>query len=339
MTFKSLSIVSMLSFFLVACGNQYKLELSSPKELQVNKKLNVSVTEKSGKEIDSINYYLDGVKLSSPKEIDISNIKLGKHAISATVFFEQKQKQLTNTVYFLADKSPDLYTYEVVNEFPHDNEAFTQGLEFYNNYLYESTGQYGESGVRKVALETGEVQQKTDVDAAYFGEGITIFNDKLYFLTWKSKKGLIFNLQDLKEEKTFFYGASKEGWGLAHTADKLVKTDGSERIWLLNPETQKEEGFIEAYMHNGKLDKLNELEFINGKIYANSWQKDLVAIINPNTGAVEGIINLTGLQEKAGQKGDDNVLNGIAYDAENDRLFVTGKRWNKLFEIKIKKKS
>lgn len=338
MTFKSFSIASILMLLLVACSNQYKLTLESPKQLKNNQKLDVLVKEKDGKPIDSIWYHLDGKRLPADKGIDISKLKLGKHAISATVFYNQTQKQLTNTIYFLADKAPEVYVYEVVNEYPHDAKAFTQGLEYYNGFLYESTGQNGESGIRKVNLETGEVVQKHDIDKKYFGEGMTIYNGNVYMLTWQNRKGFIFDLETFKPKGEFFYGTSGEGWGLTHNANQLIKSDGSERIWFLDPKTQKEQSFIEAYKHDKKIGKLNELEFINGKIYANIWQKNAIAIINPANGHVEGAIYLKGLQEKAGQKGDENVLNGIAYDTENDRLFVTGKRWNKIFEIKIKKK-
>ena len=157
-------------------------------------------------------------------------------------------------------------------------------------------------------------------------------------LTWQGNKGFVFDLETFKKEKEFNYYKSKEGWGLSHNESKLIKTDGTERIWFLNPETLVEESFIEAYTDKRKVDKLNEIEYINGKIYANKWQQNSILIINPTNGAIEGIVNLKGLQSKAGQEGDDNVLNGIAYDAEKDRLFVTGKDWSKVFEIKLQKK-
>lgn len=338
MSLKSFTVVIITAIFLTACASRYNMELNTPKQLKINQKLSISVKEKDGKPIDSIWYYLDGKRLASNKNIDISKLKLGKHAVSATVFYGEKQKQLTNTIHFFASVQPELYGYEIVNEYPHDPKAFTQGLEFYNGFLYETTGQYGESSLRKVELQTGKVVKQFDFEEKYFGEGMTIFDNQIFVLTWQSKKGFIFDLETFEKKNEFFYGASEQGWGLTHNADKLIKTDGSERIWFLNPKNQKEESFVEAYTNDRKLEKLNELEFINGKLYANSWQNDLVAIINPVNGKVEGVANLKGLQAKAGQKGDDNVLNGIAYDKENDRLFVTGKRWNKLFEIKLIKK-
>jgi len=336
MNLKSFLGTVVLTLFLASCGNDYKLSLTSPKEVKINEPLNLEVSEKDNKPIDSIRYYLDGIRIE--KESSITNKKLGKHAVSATIFHQNGQKQLTNTIHFFAASSPDIYTYEIVNEFPHDVNAFTQGLEYDNGFLYESTGQYGESSLRKIEIKTGNVLQKYDLDKQFFGEGMTIFNDKIYMLTWKKMMGLVFDLNTFEKLGEFPYNQSKEGWGLTHTSNKLIKSDGTEKLWFLNTETQKEESFIEAYTNDRKTDQLNELEYINGKIYANKWQKNSILIINPDNGAVEGIANLKGLQEKANEKGTDNVLNGIAYDAENDRLFVTGKLWGSLFEIKLKKK-
>ena len=335
---KKTLIVVLMTTFLVSCGNVYKLKLTSPKTIQVNQKLVVSVSDQNNNPIDSIRYYLDGKRLLSDANIDVSDKKLGKHAISATVFYGDKQKKLTNTIHFYNDKAPEIYNYEVINEYPHDKEAFTQGFEYYNGFLYESTGEKGESSLRKVELETGKVLQKIEIDKQYFGEGMTIFKDKIYMLTWQGKKGFVFNLDTFEQINEFKYNQSKEGWGLSHNENKLLKTDGSERVWFLNPETFTEDSFIEAYTDKRKVGNLNEIEYINGKIYANKWQQNSILIINSTTGAVEGIANLKGLQAKAGQKGDDNVLNGIAYDAINDRLFVTGKDWDKIFEIKLLKK-
>ncbi len=324
--------------FLTSCDDKYKLELTSPKSIKTNQNLNVGVAEKNNNPIDSVRYYLDGKRLSSDTDIDISHNKLGKHALSATIFYGDQQKKLTNTLYIYATNLPEIYTYEVINEYPHDKNAFTQGLEYYNGYLYESTGQIGESSLRKVEISTGKVLQKIDLDKQFFGEGMTIFNNKIFLLTWQNNKGLVYNLETFEKEKEFNYNQSKEGWGLTHNAEKLIKSDGTERLWFLNPETGAEENFIEAYTIDRSVDQLNELEYIDGKIYANKWQKNSIVIINAITGAVEGIVDVKGLQTKAGRNGDEFVLNGIAYDTVNDRLFVTGKDWEKVFEIKLIKK-
>ena len=325
-------------FFLMSCGDEYKLNLNSPKTIKTNQILNFEVTEKNNNPIDSVRYYLDGQRLPSNSNIDISEIKLGKHALSATVFYGDQQKKLTNTIHFFAASSPEIYTYEVVNEYPHDNDAFTQGLEFHNGFLYESTGQIGESSLRKVEINSGKVLKKIMLDKEFFGEGMTIFNSKIFLLTWRNNKGFVFDLETFEKEKEFNYNQSKEGWGLTHNSEMLIKTDGTEKIWFLDPSTQKENYFIEAYTDKRKVSDLNEVEFIDGRIYANKWQQNSIVIINSETGAVEGIADLKGLQTKAGRSGDEFVLNGIAYDNENDRLFVTGKDWKKVFEIKLSKK-
>jgi glutamine cyclotransferase len=226
----------------------------------------------------------------------------------------------------------------VINEYPHDATAFTQGLEIHNEFFYESTGNYGKSSLRKVKMQTGEILQRVNLDKKYFAEGITILNNKIYQLTWKEEIGFVYDLETMKVIDTFRYGQSREGWGLSHNDKFLIKSDGTESIWFLDTGNLKEVTKIEAYTDKRKAEKLNELEFIKGKIYANIWQQNAILIIDPVTGAIEGIANLKGLQDKVGQQGDDNVLNGIAYDQEADRLFVTGKNWKKVYEIKLTEK-
>jgi glutaminyl-peptide cyclotransferase len=330
--------ILLLLFIFTSCGNKYNLELKSPKTIQVDKPLKISVKEKNGNPIDSVHYFINGIKILNSNSVDINDYKLGKHAISATVFYKGQQKKLNNTIYFLAAKRPVVYNYKVINEYPHDKTAFTQGFEYYNGFFYESTGQRGKSTLRKTEIETGKVLKKIDIDKKYFAEGITIFKDKIYQLTWQKNIGFVYELETFKLEKTFDYQQSKEGWGLTHNNKSLIKTDGTDRMWFLNPETLEEESFIETYTNKRKAEKLNELEYINGKIYANIWQQNSILIVNPINGAIEGIVSLKGLQKKAGQSGEDNVLNGIAYDSENNRLFVTGKKWDKVFEIELVKK-
>lgn len=333
------SFIAILIVLLVtSCSDKYMLVLNSPKTIQVNEPLKIYVKEKSDKPIDSIQFFINGKAITNNESVDISEYKLGKQAISATVFYQGGQRKLNNTIFFLAAKAPEIYNFEIINEFPHDKNAFTQGFVYHNGYFYESTGQYGKSTLRKVEIETGKVLQKIDIDKQYFAEGMTIFNDKIYLLTWRENIGFIFDLETFKLEKTFDYHQSKEGWGLTHNYKKLIKTDGTERMWFLNPETLKEERYIETYTNTRKAENLNELEYVNGKVYANLWQKNSILIVNPLNGAIEAIVNLKGLQSKANQEGDEYVLNGIAYDKENDRLFVTGKKWDKVFEIKLVKK-
>jgi glutamine cyclotransferase len=323
-----------------SCEKDYEFKFETPKNLKSDKKFTANVSVTNGLVIDSVLYSLNGKTATKTATFDFTNERLGKHVISAIVFYGKINKKLTNTIINLAQNEPVVYTYEIVNEYPHDDKAFTQGLELYKGFLYESTGSPGRnviSSLRKTELKTGKVLKKIELDKKYFAEGLTIFNHKIYQLTWQAKEGFIYDM-DFNLEKKFKYGKSQQGWGLTHDNAKLIKTDGSERMWFLNPETLKEERFIETYSSKTKVEKLNELEFVKGQIYANVWQKNIILMVNPKNGAIEGVLNLEGLQKKVERKGQDNVLNGIAYDAENDKLYVTGKNWNTLFEIKVIKK-
>lgn len=337
MTIRNSLFFFFLTLFVSACGNKYKLELQAPKTIQVNKALSLKVVDKNRNPIDSVQFFLNGKRVV-PENLTIANEKLGKQAITANVFYDGKTKLLTNTIYFLAANPPVIYNYEVINEYPHDATAFTQGLEIHNEFFYESTGNYGKSSLRKVKMQTGEILQRVNLDKKYFAEGITILNNKIYQLTWKEEIGFVYDLETMKVIDTFRYGQSREGWGLTHNDKFLIKSDGTESIWFLDTGNLKEVTKIEAYTDKRKAEKLNELEFIKGKIYANIWQQNAILIIDPVTGAIEGIANLKGLQDKVGQQGDDNVLNGIAYDQAADRLFVTGKNWKKVYEIKLTEK-
>lgn len=337
MTIRNSLFFFFLTLFVSACGNKYKLELQAPKTIQVSKALSLKVVDKNRNPIDSVQFFLNGKRVV-PENLTIANEKLGKQAITANVFYDGKTKLLTNTIYFLAANPPVIYNYEVINEYPHDATAFTQGLEIHNEFFYESTGNYGKSSLRKVKMQTGEILQRVNLDKKYFAEGITILNNKIYQLTWKEEIGFVYDLETMKVIDTFRYGQSREGWGLSHNDKFLIKSDGTESIWFLDTGNLKEVTKIEAYTDKRKAEKLNELEFIKGKIYANIWQQNAILIIDPVTGAIEGIANLKGLQDKVGQQGDDNVLNGIAYDQAADRLFVTGKNWKKVYEIKLTEK-
>ena len=328
-----------------ACKTEYKFIINSPKKIASDQELTISVSDKKENPIDSVQFSISNKKISSKgtaATISLNDFKLGKHTISAIVFFENQTKKIEKAIYIMADKAPEIYDFKIINTYPHDKNAYTQGLEFHNGFLYEGTGRNGQSNVRKVALETGKVLQQRDLDAQYFGEGITIFENQIYQLTWRSGKGFVYDLDSFEPIKEFPYTKSREGWGLTNNGSQLIKTDGTERIWFLNPETLAEETYIEAYTNTQKVEKLNELEFINGKIYANRWQLNSILIINPTNGKVEGVANLNGLKKLIDQEQaldqDDDVLNGIAFDKETGRMFVTGKHWSKLYEIELVKK-
>ena len=189
--------------------------------------------------------------------------------------------------------------------------------------------------MRKLDLESGVVLKEIKLDDQYFAEGITILNNKLYQLTWQEGEGFIYDLTTFKRTGTFGYNQSEEGWGLCNNGNKIFKSDGTEKIWILDPETLAEKDFIQPTTHKSISTQLNELEWVDGKIYANTYQKDGVAIINPENGAIEGLINFSGLRDKVEQHNKLDVLNGIAYHPESNKLYVTGKNWDKIFEVKV----
>jgi glutaminyl-peptide cyclotransferase len=227
-------------------------------------------------------------------------------------------------------------TYQVVHSYPHDPDAFTQGLVYVDGHLYESTGRNGKSSVRMVELTTGRVLQKYDLPVQYFGEGLTDWSGDLVQVTWQSGEGFVYSQFSFALKSSFRYKG--EGWGLTHDATRLILSDGTATLRFLNPHSFAETGRLAVKDENGQpVANLNELEFIRGEIYANIWQTDYIVRISPRTGKVLGWIDLTGLLDPNQRAGSD-VLNGIAYDAKGDRLFVTGKLWPKLFEIKVVQK-
>ncbi len=297
--------------------------------------LQLSVNSKKGKPIDAVTYSLDEGSFASNNSITLSNEKMGTHLIHAKITSEGTDFEVEQSFKVVASKAPELYGYRVLETYPHDMNAYTQGLEFHGDTLYESTGMYKTSSLRKTNYQTGKVLKIVDLADTYFGEGLTIFNDKVIQLTWRENTGFIYDLNTLERTGTFVYNQSKEGWGLCNNGTAIFKSDGTEKIWTLNPETLAEEDHIEIYTNKSVIDNVNELEWVEGKIYANIYQKDAVAIVNPENGAVEGVINLKGLQEKVTQHTKLDVLNGIAYKGEPNILYITGKNWDALFKIEI----
>lgn len=347
----NLLFLIFLALFIYSCGNDseepdstYSLEINEDKrEFQLGESLQAQVNG----EKDSVIYFLGDQRLAKTTGDQslthtFRNEKLGKWNLTAKIYnagvLKEKQQEIT----LFNDTAPVSYTYEIIKTYPHATDAYTQGLEFYNDQLYESTGHYGTSSLRKVDLETGKVLQKINIPAEFFAEGITILNDKIYQLTWKEDVGFIYDVDTFEKTGEFQYAESDEGWGLTNDGNRIYKSDGTEKIWLLNAETLAEEEFIQTVTHRTISTQLNELEWVEGKIYANTYQKDGVAIINPANGAIEGVIDFSGLRDKLGNTADldpvNDVLNGIAYHQGTKKLYVTGKDWDTLFEVVIKEK-
>ena len=261
--------------------------------------------------------------------------KLGQRTIHAKIYKNEKEYDASQTITIVSPIRPKLYTYKVLETYPHDIHAYTQGLEFHNDTLYESTGQYKKSSLRKTDYKTGKVLQQVNLSDGYFGEGLTILNNKIYQLTWRENTGFIYDLETMEQTGTFVYGKSREGWGLCQDGKNIYKSDGTDRIWTLNPNNLAEKDYIEIFTNTSKINSVNELEWVEGKIYANVYQQGSIAIIDPKNGAVEGVIDLTDLKDKVTQHPELDVLNGIAYNGELNILYITGKNWDKLFKIEI----
>jgi glutamine cyclotransferase len=240
--------------------------------------------------------------------------------------------QLCTPAILISQPRLPVYGYRIVRVYPHDPKAFTQGLQYLDGFLYEGTGLNGSSSIRKVKLETGEVLQKRDVARAYFGEGITVFKSDLIQLTWESNVGFVYDKATFAPRRTFKYKG--EGWGLTHDGTSLFMSDGTDELRVLDPATFAERRRIKVTAAGMPLGRLNELEYMKGEILANVWTTDAIARVSPDTGRVSSYIDLSGLLTRA-ELASVDVLNGIAYDADGDRLFVTGKLWPKVFEIKI----
>jgi glutaminyl-peptide cyclotransferase len=226
-----------------------------------------------------------------------------------------------------------VYSYNIVNTYPHDRDAFTQGLVLDDGFLYEGTGLLGHSSLRRVELETGAVLQIHELPDQFFGEGITIYGNRVIQLTWQSNVGFVYDKTSFELLQQFNY--STEGWGITHNGTHLIMSDGTPTLHFRDPQTFEETSQLSVFDNNGPVTKLNELEYVQGEIYANVWQTDRIARISPETGQVVGWIDFEGLLTAEDRTEPVDVLNGIAYDAQADRLFVTGKLWPKLFEIEL----
>ncbi len=234
-------------------------------------------------------------------------------------------------------QAPHKYNYEIVKVYPHDPHAYTQGLLYQNGILYEGTGQYGESGIRKTDMKNGKILSTLNIDSKLFGEGITIYQDKIYQLTWTSHQGFIYDLKSFSLESTFNYNT--QGWGITSIGQQLIMSDGSHKLYHIVPTSFNVIKEVEVYDQNGPVKNLNELEYINGLVWANVWMQDRIVMIDPENGIIKGELDMSALLSAAErQKLDDSddVLNGIAWNPETQTIYVTGKRWPKLFEIKVR---
>lgn len=338
-----------LAAVLQSCGdddtaknNLFSIDTSAMKQQYAPKEpLVLQVTNKEKKEIDSVVYYINekragAVKGNEKLSIALEGRKFGYKNLKALVFYDGDNAEAKGRVELVSDIEPKLLEYEIVNTYLHDIDAYTQGLEFYRDTLLEGTGRYRLSKLRKINYTNGDVYKEVKLEDKYFGEGITVLNNKVYQLTWQESTMFVYDADTFKKLKEFPYFKKIEGWGLTNDGEYLYQSDGTEKIWKLNPETMKAEDYINVYTKTSKIKAVNELEWIDGKIYGNVYQRDAVAVIDPATGAVEGIINFSDLKSRVTKHPRLDVLNGIAYNPKTKTIFVTGKNWDKIFEVRIK---
>ena len=349
-----------LSFYLIAilivisCDIEKKIEspriksylkIISPNSNEIIKKndsirINI-ISDSKEKSIKESTLLLNKDTFNFKNKINISTnnlLRYGRYNIKiSTLFDDGSVENKSKNIFLYPDQKPKELEYELIKIITHDPETYTQGLLIdESKYLIESSGQYGKSFIKKVDMESNIIINKLMIDKKLFAEGITVYNDKLYMLTWKSNKGLILDKNTLELIGEFNY--STEGWGLTTIDDNLVMSDGTEKLFFIDPKSFKINNYIEVYDNNGKVENINEMEYINDKIYANIYGKDIIVIINYKTGEVENIINLEGLLNRENYNTNIDVMNGIAYNLENESILVTGKWWPSMFEIKIKEK-
>lgn len=289
--------------------------------------------------LDSVVLFLDADKVNvfdaneSTFSFATSNLITGKHIFGIVSWYKSESNRTDVSLFFKSDIAPVQYKAKIINTYPHSTKSYTQGLLFDNGQLYEGTGQWGESALKKTELETGKVLDEHILPAKVFGEGIVAFEDEFIQLTWQARTAYVINKKDLSLKKSFTYDT--EGWGITNYGKDLIMSDGSHKLYIVEPNTFSVIKQIEVFDNNKAIINLNELENIDGKIYANVYLSHNIVIINPETGKVEGNIDLTDIIPQKYKNENDNVLNGIAYNPENKKLYITGKRWDKLFEIEL----
>ena len=290
---------------------------------------------------DSVLIYFDGkavtVLKSEPWEYSIPpvfTVTTGRKSLKVVAYKGAKsQNPITRFMVIYSDIVPGRNGYKVINSYPHDRESFIQGLVYDKGVLFEGTGQKTGSSLREVELQTGKVIRQHNLDASLFGEGIALYRNRIYQVTWENKVGFVYEKSTFKVINKIYYPT--QGWGLTTIDDKIVMSDGTNVLYFFEPETFTVVSRIEVYDNEKKVDQLNELEYINGAIWANIWMTDLIARIDPISGKVLAYIDLNGILPESERKADTDVLNGVAYDQVGNRIFVTGKKWPKLYEIRL----
>ena len=298
----------------------------------------------STKDADSIALFLDGkpvgilTDINAGISIGLAGIDPGIKRLKLTAFFKDGQTESTSIpLRFISDIKPKHYTYRVIAEFPHDIHAYTQGFEYHDGYFIEGTGQYRESTLRKVLPATGEFIKYRNISPELFGEGITVLNGKIYQLTWREKIGFVYDADNFEQVRKFSF-ENAEGWGLCNNLDEIIMSDGTNVLYFRDPQYFSINRKIEVFDDISEVDSLNELEYINGVIYANRYMTNEIVMIDPASGKVTGKVDMKGILKREDLNPEINVLNGIAWDSAGKRLFLTGKNWPKVYQVEFLEK-
>jgi glutamine cyclotransferase len=340
-------------FFLASCSSEQSDHANSSSQwlsplagTSINFGENLDLKLNLPDKADSVVFFVDGIKLGNSKgdsalKLSTAKLSLGIKTIDAKIYRgNENPEEISTNIVLKSILVPEKLNYSVQATFNHDTSSYTQGLEFHKGFLYESDGLTGESSIRKTEISSGKVLQLTKISDEIFAEGLTIVGDKIFMLTYRNALNLEFELNSLKLIRQFPVQYQREGWGLCNDGKVIYSTDGTNSIYVLNKDSYMQERAIEVYDHNGPVNELNELEFIDGMIYANIYASNRIVIIDPNTGQVKAEVDLTNLypdSSRTMKDFDGFVLNGIAWDSKGKRLFVTGKKWDKLFQIKLSK--
>lgn len=332
---------------------EIKISPESGTTVKSGSEVSVKVTYPDAVKPDSIVYLLDSTRIGSKTDaaaviFKTDSLALGPKVITARFYQLGKEYDVTTNIVLLAAKAPEQLTFKVEKVFPHDVESYTEGLQYHDGYLYESDGGYldppptddvvGPSSLRKVDLTSGKILLSIQNDPKVFAEGIAIVGDKIIQLTYKEKIGYVYDKNTFKLLNTFANNVGVEGWGMTFDGEKLYMDDSTNRIWFLDKNTYQQKGFVDVYDDKGPVNSINELEYVDGKIYANVYTTDDIVVIDPKTGVVLQKIDMSGLYPKGKRNKEAEVLNGIAWDAKGKRMFVTGKKWDKLFQVSFVKK-
>ena len=325
--------------------NQHSYSFLSPAANQtftIGDQINVSLQSDTS-QVDSIKVMLQGYYMTvNPGKFSFtvpsSSLHPGSARLNLTIFINGGNfRDISLPIRFLSDVKPNEYTYRIINEYPHNRKYYTQGFEYHNEHFYEGTGQYGESTIRKLVYNTGEVIKSRTLESDIFGEGITILNGRLFQVTYRNKVGFVYDSETFELIRKVYF-QNQEGWGLTNNGTEIIMSDGTNKIYFVDPEYFSVIRKIEVYDNIQEIDSLNELEFIDSLIYANRYQTDQIVMIDPQNGKVVGKVNMNGLLKKSDKQPSTDVLNGIAWDADKKRLFVTGKYWPKIFQVELVKR-